>query len=155
MLITYYLSKSTHKDSHSGCADLLKGFSRALDSKRSLFILVQIGGCRLSPSSPSFELLHLQTPDWLNCLNVSQGEQLQCTAHTWLSPRHVLVAAEKGKVIHDEDHQHAEGWQCVVKMKMISQWINCPAHCEKECGEGRWQWFWSITFIILNHNGDL
>ena len=41
--------------------------------------------------------------------NVLQGEQLQCTAHTWLSPRHVLVAAEKGKVIHDEDHQHAEG----------------------------------------------
>ena len=70
--------------------------------------MVQIGGCRLSPSSPSFELLHLQTPDWLKCLNVSQGEQLQCTAHTWLSPRHVLVAAEKGKVIHDDDDEDAE-----------------------------------------------
>ena len=30
---------------------------------------------------------------------------MQCTAHTWLSPRHVLVAADKGKVIcqYDED----------------------------------------------------
>ena len=40
--------------------------------------------------------------------NVLQGEQLQCTAHTWLSPRHVLVAAEKGKVIHDDDDEDAE-----------------------------------------------
>ena len=71
-------------------------------------VTLHIGGCCLSPSSPSFELFHLQTPDWLKCLNVSQGEQLQCTAHTWLSPRHVLVAAEKGKVIHDDDDEDAE-----------------------------------------------
>ena len=38
-----------------------------------------------------------------------QGEQMQCTAHTWLSPRHVLVAADKGKVIHDVEDVNDNG----------------------------------------------
>ena len=47
-----------------------------------------------------------------------QGDQLQCTAHTWLSPRHVLVAAEKGKVNDndkdDGDDDDFESWWYVI-----------------------------------------
>ena len=33
----------------------------------------------------------------------TKGDQLNCLSHDWLSPRHVIVATERGKIIIFED----------------------------------------------------
>ena len=98
----------SHADS-TGCAALLKESSKVLDSKRSLIFKYDEG----IPQSPAWKV----RPPSLASITITititiQGEQLQCTAHTWLSPRHVLVAAEKGKVNNtdDEEEEGGEWW---------------------------------------------
>ena len=54
----------------------------------------------------------------LKTFEFTKGDQMNCFSHDWLSPRHVLVATEKGKVLLFEDAEELVDWISYLHFKL-------------------------------------